>query len=85
MSLDASSSIVVDINRYTSLANYDAGTKASIAGSDLPTLVSDKSNESTALTGWTTVLNQGDILEAEVDSITTATRVTISLRLNKRG
>lgn len=85
LSKDASSSIVVDINRYTSLANYDAGTKASIAGSDLPTLSSDKANESTALTGWTTVLSQGDILEAEVDSITTATRVTVGLRLNKRG
>jgi len=85
LSKDATSSIVVDINRYTSLANYDAGTKASIAGSDLPTLVADKGNDSVALTGWTTALNALDILEAEVDSITTATRVTVILEYNKRG
>jgi len=85
MSKDASTSIVLDVNKYTSLANYDAGTKVSIVGSDPPDLVADKSDESTALTGWTTVLNQGDILEIEVDSITIGTRVTLSLRLNKRG
>lgn len=85
LSKDAVSSISVDINRYTSLANFDSGTKASIAGTDLPDLVADKGDESTALTGWTTILNQGDILEAEVDSITTSTRVTVELRVNKRG
>lgn len=85
LSKDAASSIVVDVNRYTSLANFDSGTKASITGTDTPDLVADKGDESIALTGWTTVLNQGDILEAEVDSITTSTRVTLELRVNKRG
>ena len=80
-----SGSIVIDINRYTSLANYDSGTKASITGSDTPDLVTDKADDSTALTGWTVVLNEGDILEAEVDSITTITRNTLSLRISKRG
>ena len=80
-----SGSIVIDVNRYTSLANYDAGTKASITGTDKPDLVSDKSDDSVALTGWTVILNAGDILEAEVDSITTITRNTLSLRVTKRG
>jgi len=80
-----SGSVVVDVNRYTSLANYDAGTKASITGSDTPDLVSDKSDDSTALTGWTVVLNEGDILECEVDSVTTITQTTLSLRASKRG
>jgi len=80
-----SGSIVIDVNRYTSMADFDSGTKASITGTDTPDLVADKGDESTALTGWTTVLNQGDILEAEVDSATTITRVTLELRVNKRG
>jgi len=85
LSKDASSDIVVDVNRYTSLANYDSGTKASIAGSDLPTLSNDKANDSTALTGWTTTPVEGEIIEVEVDSITTATRVTVEIKYNKRG
>lgn len=82
---DQSGSIIVDINRYTSLANYDAGTKASITGTDTPDLVSDKSDDSVALTGWTVILNEGDILEYEIDSITTIERATLSLRATKRG
>jgi len=80
-----SGSIVVALTRYTSMANYDSGTKASIDGTDVPDLVSDKGDESTALTGWTTVLNEGDIIEPEVTSITTIKGVTLTLRLNKRG
>lgn len=79
-----SGSMVIDINRYTSLANYDSGTKASITGTDIPTLSSDKGNDSVALTGWTVILNAGDILEAEIDSVTTITRNTLSLRAKKR-
>lgn len=80
-----SGSIVVDVNRFTSLANFDSDTKASITGTDTPDLVADRGDESIALTGWTVVLNQGDILEAEVDSITTIERITLTLRVNKRG
>lgn len=80
-----SGSIVIDVNRFTSLANFDSDTKLSITGSDIPDLVADRGDESTALTGWTVVLNQGDILEAEVDSITTIERITLILRVNKRG
>jgi len=80
-----SGSIVVDVNEFTSLANFDSDTKASITGTDTPDLVADRGDDSTALTGWTTVLVQGLILEAEVDSATTITRVTLILRGNKRG
>jgi len=80
-----SGSIVVDINRFTSLANFNADTKASITSSTPPTTSSARSSEDTTLTSWTVVLNQGDILEAEVDSVTTVERTTIVLRVNKRG
>lgn len=82
---DQSGSIELDINRYTSLANFDTGTKASITGTDPPDLVSDLGDDSVALTGWTVILNEGDILEWEVISVTTIQRVTNSLRVTKRG
>lgn len=85
LSKDAASSIVVDVNRYASLANFDSGIKASITGTDTPDLVTDKGDESTALTGWITGLNQGDILEVEVDSASVTTRVTLELRVTKHG
>ncbi len=80
-----SGSIVVDINRFTSLANFNADTKASITSATPPTTSSARSSEDSTLTGWTIVLNQGDIIEAEVDSVTTVERSSLVLRVNKRG
>ena len=80
-----SGSIVVDVNRFTSLANFNADTKASITSATPPTTSSARSSEDSTLTSWTVVLNQGDILEAEVDSATTVTRTTLSLKVDKRG
>jgi len=80
-----SGSIVVDVNRFTSLSNFNADTKASITSSTPPTTSSARSSEDTTLTSWTVVLNQGDILEVEVDSVTTVERTTLVLRVEKRG
>jgi hypothetical protein len=78
---DQSGSIVVDVNRAT-YANFP--TTASIAGSELPTLSSAQKNEDLTLTSWTTTLSARDVLEFEVDSATTVTRVTVALRLIPR-
>ncbi len=75
---DQSGSIVVDVNRAT-YANFP--TTASIAGSELPTLSSVQKNEDLTLSTWTTTLSARDVLEFEVDSVTTVTRVTVALRL----
>jgi hypothetical protein len=78
---DQSGSIVVDVNRAT-YTNFP--TTASIAGTELPTLSSVQKNEDLTLTSWTTTLSARDVLEFEVDSATTVTRVTVALRLVPR-
>lgn len=75
---DQSGSIVVDVNRAT-YANFP--TTASIAGSELPTLSTAQKAEDLTLSSWTTSLSARDVLEFEVDSVTTVTRVTVALRL----
>jgi hypothetical protein len=78
---DQSGSIVVDVNRAT-YTNFP--TTASIAGTELPTLSSVQKNEDLTLSSWTTTISARDILEFEVDSVTTVTRVTVALRLVPR-
>jgi hypothetical protein len=78
---DQSGSIVVDVNLST-YTNFP--TTASIAGTELPTLSSAQKNEDLTLTSWTTTLSARDVLEFEVDSVSTVTRVTVALRLVPR-
>ena len=78
---DQSGSIVVDVNRAT---YTDFPTTAAIAGSELPTLSSAQKNEDLTLSTWTTTLSARDVLEFEVDSVATVTRVTVALRLIPR-
>jgi len=78
---DQSGSIVVDVNRAT-FTNFP--TTSSIAGTELPTLSSAQKAEDLTLSSWTTTLSARDVLEFEVDSATTVTRVTVALRLVPR-
>lgn len=75
---DQSGSIVVDIwkDTYANLAPTVADT---ITASAKPTLSSASKYEDTTLTGWTTSVAAGDWLRFNVDSITTCTRVVVSL------
>lgn len=74
---DQSGSIVVDVNKST----YSGfPSTASIAGSELPTLSSAQKNQDLTLSTWTTAVTAGDILEFEVDSVSTVTRVTVAIR-----
>ncbi len=75
-----SGSIVVDINKST-FAGFP--TTASIAASALPTLSGAQKSEDATLTGWTTSITAGDILEYEVDSATTITNASIILKVTK--
>ena len=73
---DASGSIVVDIKSST----YSGfPTTSSIAGTEKPTLSSVQKNQDLSLSSWSTI-NAGDIIEFYVDSASTVTRVTISLK-----
>lgn len=80
---DVSGSIVIDIWRDT-FANHPPTDADSITGSAPPTLTTATKATSSTLTGWTTQLNQGDILAFNVDSATSVKLVTLSLRISHR-
>lgn len=77
---DQSGSIVVDIKKCT-YALFP--TTSSICAAAKPTLSSAQNSQDVTLTGWTTAISAGDILEYNVDSVTTVTRVTLSLKVTK--
>lgn len=79
MLADQSGSIVVDIWKDT-YANYPPTVADTICASAKPTITTATKSQDSTLTGWTTSVVAGDILGFNVDSITTCTRVTISLR-----
>lgn len=77
---DQSGSIVIDVKKAT-YAGFPSTT--SICAAAKPTLASVQKNTDSTLTGWTTTINAGDIIEFYVDSATTVTRVTLTLGVNK--
>ena len=79
---DQSGSIVIDVWKDT-YANFPPTVADTIAGSEKPTLASVQKNQDLTLTTWTTAVAAGDILAFNVDSATTITRVTLSLKVTK--
>lgn len=73
---DQAGSIVVDIWKDT-YANFPPTVADTITASAKPTLSSAIKSQDTTLTGWTTALTAGDILELNVDSATTVTKVYV--------
>jgi hypothetical protein len=80
---DASGSIVVDIWKDT-YANYPPVVGDAITGSAKPTISAATKGQSSTLTGWTTSVAAGDTLRFNVDSASTVTRVTLSLKCTKQ-
>lgn len=80
--LDQSGSIVVDIWKDT-YANYPPTVADTITASAKPTVSTATKAQDSTLTGWTTAIAAGDSLRYNVDSITTATRCLISLKVTK--
>lgn len=81
---DQSGSIVIDVWKDT-YANFPPTVADTIAGTEKPTLASVQKNQDLTLTTWTTAIAIGDILAFNVDSITTVTRIVLSIRCNKIG
>lgn len=75
---DVSGSIVIDIWKAL-YANYPPTVANTITASALPTVSSAIKNESSTLTGWTTSVAAGDVLEFNINSVTTITRARIEL------
>lgn len=84
---DQSGSIVIDIWKCA-YADFDAGSTHPVVGDSItaaakPTISADTKSQDATLTGWTTSFAAGDILAFNVDSITTVTRVTVDLKVNR--
>ena len=83
---DVAGSVVVDIWK-TTYASYDPGTHPavgdSITASDLPTLSSAYKSTDSTLTGWTTAISAGDILQFVVNSASTVTRLMLVLTVER--
>jgi hypothetical protein len=58
-------------------------TTASIVASAKPTLTTAQKATSSTLTGWTTTLNKGAVLEFNLDSVTTCTWLMLVLAVTK--
>jgi len=82
MLADQAGSIVVDIWKDT-YANFPPTDADSITASAPPTISSAQKSQDSTLTGWTKSISSGDILAFNVDSCTTITRVTISLKVER--
>lgn len=79
---DQSGSIKVDIWKDT-YANYPPTDADSICGGNEPEISSATKDKDTTLTGWTTTLNEDDILAFNVDSVTTIERCTVVLKVER--
>lgn len=58
-------------------------TTASIVAAAPPSLSSQQNNTSSTLTGWTTSITAGDVLEFVLDSVTTCTRLVLELEITR--
>lgn len=80
MLADQSGSIVVDIWKDT-YANYPPTVADTITASAKPTITTATKSQDATLTGWTTAVTAGDTIRFNVDSVTTITRLTLSLKV----
>lgn len=79
---NVSGSIVIDIWKDT-YANFPPTVADTITGSAKPTISASNKGNSSTLTGWTTTISAGDILYFNVDSCSTITEVTLTMKVTK--
>lgn len=76
----ASGSIVLDLQKA---ARGTAPPFVSIVATAPPTIASGQYAEDATLTGWTTVIERGDLVRVSVTSVTSFTRVLFGLRIRR--
>lgn len=81
---DQSGSIVLDLWVDT-IANHPPTVADTITASDKPTLSTAISTQDNNISTWTTNVNGGSVMRVNVDSITTVTRVQLTLGYQRRG
>jgi hypothetical protein len=80
MIADQVGSVVIDVWKNNNAVPTIAHT---ITDGAKPTLSTDQIEESTTLTGWTTAVVAGDVFAFNIDSVSTITKLTITLRIKK--
>jgi hypothetical protein len=81
--IDQSGAIVIDVWKDT-YANFPPTDADSITAAAPPTIAaSGVKSQDTTLTGWTTSVTAGDMFGFNVDSVTAATRATLTLKINR--
>lgn len=79
---DVSGSVVIDIWEDT-YANYPPTVADTITGSAKPTISASTKGQSSTLTGWSPDILAGNTLRFNVDSASTVSRVTLSLKVKR--
>jgi hypothetical protein len=82
MIADQSGNCVIDVWK-TGSGNIPT-VVGTITGTEKPTLSSQQINSDLTLTSWTTGVNAGDIVAFNVDSVSTITRVNLSIYITKQ-
>lgn len=77
---DVSGSIVFDIWKDT-YTNFPPAVADTITASAKPTLSSAIKSEDSTLTGWTTAIAAGSVLEVNIDSVSTITKAILTLEV----
>lgn len=79
---DQTGSIVIDI-WSDSYANFPPTVADTITGSAKPTISSNVKGNSSTLTGWTTTIVAGSVLYFNVDSCSSITQATLTMKVTK--
>jgi hypothetical protein len=73
-------SVVVDVWKAP-YGSFPPSAANSIAGTEKPTLSGQRNNANAALTTWTTPVVAGDVFFFNVDSVSTATQITVEIEI----
>jgi hypothetical protein len=82
MIADQSGNCVIDVWK-TSSGNIPLFSDT-ITGTEKPTLLSQQINSDLTLTTWTTTVTAGDVIAFNVDSVSTITRVNLTIYITKQ-
>jgi hypothetical protein len=79
---DQAGDFVVDLWKNT-YANYPPTVANTITASAKPTLSAVTKSKDATLTGWSTSISSGDTIRVKIDTSTTVTRVTMTIKVKK--
>ena len=80
---DQSGSLVIDVWKTAYVLDTPPTVSNTITASALPTLSSHQSATDATLTGWTVAVMAGDVFRINVNSFTTVTAFTLTLKVTK--